>query len=193
MNLLVKALLVGQLTWNIPFCIFLITIATMYFTFLKGKNIRFISRQPFLFCLGICLLYLAIGSPLLTISHLSYSLHMIQMSALFFIVPPLLLLGTPHFMYKRFICIPSVKKFKTIGITPKVALIVFSLLFFIYHFPGILTYLTERAFIHQGYVSLLFILALFMWLPIASPNLTRRLSTQATKKYFQPVCGRFNR
>ncbi|WP_369293410.1 cytochrome c oxidase assembly protein, partial [Alkalihalophilus pseudofirmus] len=52
-------------------------------------------RQPFLFFSSLILFYLTTGSPFAALSHLTFSSHMVQMSILFFIFPPLFLLGIP--------------------------------------------------------------------------------------------------
>lgn len=179
---MINLLLAGQLSWNIPLSILFLTIAALYIFLIKTKNIHLTRLQYSLFLIGLCLLYLAIGSPLLTISYLSFSLHMIHMSTLFFIIPPLLLLGIPQNLYKQFMYNLIIKKIGT-WISPKIALITFSLLFFLYHLPFVLIYLSEHNLIQKGFLTFLFILAFRMWWPIVSPFPLKPFTGKAKKKY----------
>jgi len=77
---------------------------------------------------------------------------MIQMSILYFIVPPLFLLGIPF-------------KFK-VKVLSYLALILFTILFFLYHLPIFLQTLYQFSFLHKGYTVFLFALAILMWWPI---------------------------
>ncbi|MBY7145067.1 cytochrome c oxidase assembly protein [Virgibacillus sp. NKC19-3] len=107
----IKILLEDQSSWNIPLVVGLTCIAVLYSFFIKrDTRIPLTHLQPFLFFLGLGLWYLASGSPLATISHLSFSLHMIQMSLLYFIIPPLILLGIPDSIFKQVYQLPMIKK-----------------------------------------------------------------------------------
>ncbi len=184
MNGLVRALLAGHLTWNIPILFVLLGIMIAYIVFVK-KHHRLMACfvKPLLFFIGIGLLYLSIGSPLLSISYLSFSLHMIQMSFLFFIIPPLILLGIPHHLYKKMIDLPLIRKINVFNLSPKGSLITFAVLFLFYHLPIFLTFISQQPLIQKGYIALLFMLSFRMWWPIASPNPQQRLSKQKMKRY----------
>lgn len=174
---MIKALLVGKLTWNIPLLSILLLIFTAYIIYLfkmrKDSPIRI--KQIVTFTLGLLLLLLAIGSPLLAISYLSFSLHMIQMSVLFFIIPPLLILGIPdHALENVFFIFNSNKSINT-SIIPKVSLIIFATLFFFYHLPFVLSFVSSYTPLQNGYLTVLFILAFPMWWPITNPVPKQRL------------------
>ncbi|MCR2821651.1 cytochrome c oxidase assembly protein [Lederbergia panacisoli] len=148
-----SVLLEGQLEWNFPVLFILAIITILYaLSLIYFTNIKIYHVRPILFFVGISLFYLVIGSPLSIISHLSFSFHMIQMSILYFIVPPLLLLGIPV-------------KFK-IDALSYIALVLFAILFFLYHLPFVLQTLYQISYLHKGYTSLLFVLAILMWWPI---------------------------
>lgn len=122
--------LAGQSLWNIPLLAALICIAGLYLLLYKYvMKVKIYHQQPLLFFCSLLLLYVTIGSPLASISHLSFSFHMIQMSILFFIIPPLLLLGIPKQLWLQ---IRGLRWLK--GISPFAALCAFAVLFFIYHF-----------------------------------------------------------
>lgn len=180
---MVKALLAGELTWNTPLlCLFLI-ITVAYIIYLKRNQLLNHYRHPMIFLTGIWLLYLSIGSPLLALSHLSFSFHMIQMSFIFFIIPPLILLGIPHILYDSIISPIIIKKIRSVSPTPKTALVIFAILFLLYHLPFLLQIVIEYPLVQKGYLILLFILAFRMWWPIASPNPKQRLMASERKKY----------
>ncbi|MBS4202061.1 cytochrome c oxidase assembly protein [Bacillus sp. FJAT-49732] len=149
-------LLEGQLEWNFSLLFILAIIAILYALSLKHfTNIKIYDVRPVLFFISISLFFLVIGSPLSVISHLSFSFHMMQMSILYFIVPPLLLLGIPEKFIKY--------NFQSLA---SFALVSFAVLFFLYHMPFVLQTLYQFSFLHRGYTSLLFVLAVFMWWPI---------------------------
>lgn len=195
---MIKALLVGQLTWNIPLLMMFTIITIVYIIQLYKIQPLSHVKQPVLFFCGWWLLYLAIGSPLLAISYLSFSFHMIHMSFLYFIIPPLILLGIPYDMYKRFMNLRILHYVRHWRISPKVALISFSLLFFMYHLPFILSIISQYSLIQQSFLTLLFVIAFFMWWPITSPDSNQRFSSQPRKKfifesglYIMPACLMF--
>ena len=73
----------GQLVWNVPLLVALLCTAALYVYLVKcWTNVGFFQRQSFPFLLGLGLLYLTAGSPLSSVSHLTFSSHMIHMSVL---------------------------------------------------------------------------------------------------------------
>ncbi|MCJ8009813.1 cytochrome c oxidase assembly protein [Lederbergia wuyishanensis] len=151
-----SVLLEGQLEWNFTLLFILAIIAIIYALLLKHfSNAKIYQLRPILFFTSLTLFFLMIGSPLSVISHLSFSFHMIQMSILYFIVPPLFLFGIPD----------KLKKYNFKFLT-NFALISFTVLFFLYHMPFVLQTLYQVSFLHKGYTALLFALAIFMWWPI---------------------------
>ena len=174
----------GQLAWNIPLLAVFICIALIYGYLLRSvSTLQIYHKQPILLLLGLFSLYLTIGSPLATISHLSFSFHMIQMSILFFIIPPLILLGIPVPMFERIWGISIIQKLSKLSLPPMIALTTFSLLFLMYHLPIVLKFLSQILVIHNGYILLLFILSFSMWWPIAAPDPKQRFSGKRKKRY----------
>lgn len=153
----------GQLLWNTPLLAGLIVAAALYgFLLMNFTNGIIHLKQPFLFFLGLVLLYVTIGSPLSTVSHLSFSLHMIQMSMLFFIIPPLFLLGIPDSWRTKS------ARLSKLFLSPSAALYTFSILFLFYHLPVILTFLSQHSTVHNGYLLVLLYTSFRMWHPIAN-------------------------
>ncbi|WP_040204178.1 cytochrome c oxidase assembly protein [Neobacillus jeddahensis] len=154
--------LAGQQLWNLPLLMGLICSGLFYgCMMISFTKVKLYHKQPLLFFLSLAILYVTIGSPLATLSHLAVSLHMIQMSILFFIFPPLFILGIPASFPKK---MGGIKK---LFFPPKVALVVFASLFLMYHTSIVLAFLSQHSFLHNSYLVVLLLLSFSMWRPIA--------------------------
>ncbi|HLR69534.1 cytochrome c oxidase assembly protein [Virgibacillus alimentarius] len=178
-----EVLLEDHMQWNIPWLIGLVAIACFYFFLIKyWMKMNLKKKQSSLFVLCLCLVYLSLGSPFAGVSHASFSLHMIQMSIIYFIIPPLFLLGIPsqiiEYMRKKI----NLRKKKFILFLPFITLCIFAILFFFYHMPFVLTLLSKYPAIHKVYGIILFILAVIMWWPIAG-TANRQLPKKKKKRY----------
>ncbi|MBO1912900.1 cytochrome c oxidase assembly protein, partial [Microvirga sp. 3-52] len=115
--------------WNILFFLGLVGVIIVYSVLLRRfTEIKLHSIQPCLFLIGIILVYLSMGSPLSTMSHLSFSTHMIFMSIHYFIIPPLLLIGTPYSLFLQIENHPWRRFTEKLFIPPSFALYIFALL-----------------------------------------------------------------
>lgn len=117
------------------------------------------------------------------LSQVSVTLHMIQMSLLFFFVPPLLLLGIPPSLFDVMARGMRRSKLPSIHLSPKTSLATFAILLLFYHTPITLTFLVARPLFHTGYLWLLFLLSFGMWKPFASPDPLLRLCACKMKRY----------
>ncbi|MDR7237763.1 cytochrome c oxidase assembly protein [Neobacillus drentensis] len=174
----------GQSLWNVPLLAFLICIALLYVVLvLSFTKIKLNQKQPLLFFLSLGIMYLAFGSPFEKISHLSFSLHMLQLSILYFIIPPLFLLGIPdsflHYIQNLTLFVRVSKFF----LAPIAALYAFGVLFLMYHFPVVLSTISQNTVVHNGYLFVLLLLSVRMWGPIAAPDLNNNGSTRQNKRY----------
>lgn len=177
-------LLTGQLSWNWLLLGSLVYVVGSYlFLVNKQTGLRLTSRQPIVFIVGIVLSYIFIGSPLAFISHLSFSLHMLQMSILYFIIPPLLLLGIPLSLYQKLVDSPLVEMFPRIRHASRTFLYLFAVLFLLYHLPILLTVLVKTPNLKSLYLLLLFMLSFGMWWPMISPDPQQRLPVDEMKRY----------
>ena len=169
----------GQLEWNVPLLIVLASIAVFYLILVKQSiSIKMNQIQSLLFFLGLIILYLTLGSPLAMLSHLSFSTHMIQMSILYFIIPPIIILGMPMILFQQ-----KGRNRSQFWVTSTFSLLLFALLFFMYHLPFMLQILSQSAILHNGYLLLLFILSFSMWWPIASQNFQSPLYPDNRRKH----------
>ncbi|MEH7075755.1 cytochrome c oxidase assembly protein [Neobacillus drentensis] len=181
-------LLQGQLLWSLPLLAMLFFIGGLYVILLLSfTKIKIRQKQPLFFFLSLVILYLTIGSPLSSLSHLSFSLHMLQLSILYFIIPPLFLLGIPDSLLQQFSKTAISKQVGIFVIPPKAALYAFGALFLMYHFPVILTVLSQNKLAHNGYLCVLLILSFWMWRPIAVPDLKKDGSVE--KKRYVVLSG----
>lgn len=179
-----RLFLIGQPPWSISLLAVLVCLACCYVLLVRYyAGIRLARREPFLFSIGLLLFYLSVGSPFGIISHFSFSLHMIQMSILFFIIPPLVLLGIPEELFMKVVNIPKLQWMKRLHFPPQIALYVFAGLLLLYHLPFILTFLSKNSLLQNGFITGLFLLSFAMWWPIASPDTKRRLDKKGMKRY----------
>lgn len=127
-----------------------------------GRAVAFLS--------GIAMIYLSEGTPLhiLSDSYL-FSAHMLQHMLLTLVMPPLLLLGLPDWMLRPVLTprpIAAVWRFLT---QPVVGVIVFNLIFAMWHFP----IMYNTALVHHGFHivehAIYVPAALIMWWPLLSP------------------------
>jgi len=170
--------------WNTPLLVSLTGIAVIYTLLVQRlSKVRIYHKQPLFFFLGLGLLYFSIGSPLTTLSHLSFSLHMIQMSILYFVIPPILIIGIPSDLFQRKWRYPIVKNFRKWFLAPKIALVVFSVLFLIYHLPIVLNIFSQNPLVHNASIFLLFMLSLGMWWPMVSPDPMHQFGIRQKKRY----------
>lgn len=130
----------------------------LLYLFVVAKR-RVVRNESLLFILSIGLLYLLIGSPLYALSHLTMSFHMVYMSLLFFVIPPLILFGLPEELIRIGTSV------KALNVPPIFALFSFASLFFLYHLPFVFSVLQQHSFIHHIYVAIMFYLSFFIWLP----------------------------
>ena len=126
------------------------------------------TSQSSLFVFAMVLLYLIKGGPLDLMGHLMFYAHMVQMAFLLFIIPPLLILAIPEWLWNSILSKAFVNKIVTFFTRPIIALITFNALFSLYHIPLLFDVIKTNIWLHESYTSLLFLLALFMWWPLVN-------------------------
>lgn len=128
-------------------------------------------RQRTAFLLGVLSLYLAVGSPLDFLSdNLLMSAHMAEHMMLTFIVPPLLLLGTPGWLIRPLVVgRPAVRRVVERLTRPLTALVAFNLIFAGVHIPAIYDATLRNDPLHYSEHVLLVLTGLCLWWPILSP------------------------
>ena len=135
-----------------------IILAYFYVTYIKSRE-SFKKKEGFYFTSAMILFYIIKGSPVDLLGHLSFSVHMVQMAFLFLVIPPILLLGIPEWIYRKFVF----KKWFIAISNPLFTLIFFNGIFSFYHVPSIFDVVKVDMVLHTLFTGILFLSSLFMW------------------------------
>jgi putative membrane protein len=124
------------------------------------------AKQAAYFTSFVIVLYLVKGSPVDLMGHITFYVHMIQMAVLYLVLPPLLIFGLPHWLWRAFLSQPVIDPLFRFFTKPLIALIMFNGIFSIYHIPLIFDFVKTDMWLHAGYTAVLFILSILMWWPL---------------------------
>ncbi|WCF08790.1 cytochrome c oxidase assembly factor CtaG [Paenibacillus thiaminolyticus] len=124
--------------------------------------------KKLMFISGVLLLYLAQGGPLNIMSHMMLTFHMLMMAITYIIVPPLILLGVPAWLWKYLLDRKPLRRLKGF-MHPILMAVMFNALFSFYHVPAIHDYVMTHYAVHVVYYIVLFIASMIMWWPIVVP------------------------
>ncbi|WP_284139554.1 MULTISPECIES: cytochrome c oxidase assembly protein [unclassified Virgibacillus] len=155
--------------WNGGILLFTLFGAIIYLFMLpNGKHHSIWKTIAFLG--GLLISFLAIGSPLNIIARIQFSAHVFQIALLFFIAPPLLVIGFKTEILKRLFSIGIIAKIARFITHPVVTIGVFYLLFYGYHHPPIFDFARMDLYLNYFYLLGLFITAILLWIPIIYPK-----------------------
>ena len=118
---------------------------------------------------GLFLLYAALGGPLDLAGHLWFSAHMASMATAYLIAPPLLLYGLPDWLVRKALAKPAVQRAFRAVTRPILCLLLFNMLFSLYHMPAVHDYIMTHYTLHVAYYALLLAAALMMWWNVLTP------------------------
>lgn len=158
--------------WSPYFFLVMVAVLAVYFLITVKYRNRFedsepiTTKQALLFTSGIILLYAIKGSPLDLMGHLMFYAHMIQMATLYLIIPPILIVGIPQWIWRKILVKPVIKPLFNFFTRPIIALILFNGMFSFYHIPLIFDVIKTDMLLHASYTVVLFIMAVFMWWPL---------------------------
>lgn len=126
-------------------------------------------RQVVSFVAGLATLFLASYWPIhdLAEGHL-YSVHMVQHMMLSLVAPPLLMLGTPDWLWRAVLGRHGIA---VLGVLtkPLIALALFNIMIAVSHIPNVVTLSATSELFHFTTHSLLFATAVLMWSPVVNP------------------------
>jgi putative membrane protein len=126
--------------------------------------------QQLLFSIALWTVYLSEGTPLHVLAeHYLFSAHMIQHVLLTMALPPLLLLGTPAWMLRPLLRPRPVAFIWRIITKPAVALLLFNLIYSLWHMPGAYQAVLLFHWFHMVQHAILVFTAVLTWWPICSP------------------------
>jgi putative membrane protein len=161
-----------QALWSPYFFVALFLVLVAFFLITVKYRDRFNGSEPLtktegtLFVVSIVLLYIAKGSPIDLMGHLTFSAHMVQMGVVNLVIPPMLIVAVPKWLWLRIINLKGVRSLFRFFTKPFVAIILFNGIFSFYHIPFVFDIVKTDMWLHAGYNTLLFILAIFLWWPL---------------------------
>ena len=136
---------------------------------LAGRGQQVVERRHLiLVTVGLALLWVASDWPVHDLAEgPSYTVHMVQHSVYTLVVPPLLILGTPAWLWRWLFrpILPVVR----LATRPAVAVVVFSTVSVAMHLPTFVTAAVRSGPAHLGQHLALVLAAFLVWWPMASP------------------------
>lgn len=161
-----------QALWSPYFFIAVVLVTVFFFVMTTKYRYLFKESKPLTFSQGslfmtaMILLYVIKGSPLDLMGHIMFYAHMIQMAFLYLLIPPILILAVPEWVWKKIWSPRLIKGLLTFFTKPLLALILFNGMFSLYHMPLIFDLVKTDMWLHAAYTSVLFLFSIFMWWPL---------------------------
>jgi putative membrane protein len=118
------------------------------------------------FFIAMIILYAVLGSPLDLLGHIMFSIHMAQMALLYMVVTPLIIIGIPKWVWAHFVQLPIVRKVFLFFTRPILSVLLFSILFSLYHIPTVFDAIKLNEVLHSTNTLILFVFSLFLWWPL---------------------------
>lgn len=87
------------------------------------------------FASGVLLIFIALVTPLDTLSDQMFSAHMLQHMLLLYVVPPLLIVGTPAWILRPLLDHPRIRPIAQLIVHPIVAFVIFNMALVVWHLP----------------------------------------------------------
>lgn len=126
--------------------------------------------QVQVFLLGVLVLFIALVSPLGVLSDgYLLSAHMVQHLLVTLVAPPLLLLGTPRWLFRPLVRSPLVLAIGRALTNPVVALLLYNSVFVVWHVPTFYDQSLRNVPLHALQHVMFIATATLMWWPIFSP------------------------
>ncbi|MCK9859990.1 MULTISPECIES: cytochrome c oxidase assembly factor CtaG [Paenibacillus] len=161
--------------WTPWFLFFMIAVVILYFYLIgpwREKHAPHADKatvwQKIMFVSAAVMFYLVQGGPFSLLGHMMFTFHMIDMSVSYLIVPPMLLLSVPPFIWQRMLAAQGWKKLRFMT-HPIAAILTFNMLFSLYHVPLLNDYVMTHFWLHRLVYFILLVAAMLMWAQIANP------------------------
>lgn len=156
----------------------ILVIVTGYFYnkyIVKSHEYEVTSNQITLFYSGLVMFYLFVGSPFSVIAeHYLFSALMLQLSLVYFVIVPFIIIGLPFKLFKKYAWNHKLKLSMSIAGHPWLTLIVFNIGFSLYLLPDVFNFIHASVILSFVVKAFLFAYAFFMWWAIINP--VRRLN-----------------
>ncbi|MBW7452949.1 cytochrome c oxidase assembly factor CtaG [Paenibacillus sepulcri] len=161
--------------WSPIFFFFIAAIVILYFYMVGPWKLKHAPQEPpatwlqkSLFVFGAVLYYLAQGGPFEMLGHMMFTFHMMNMSISYLIVPPLILLAVPGFVWRKMFSGAFWKKLNPL-MHPILSLVLFNMLFSLYHVPHVHDFVMTHYTVHRIYYLVMLLAAFMMWWQIVCP------------------------
>lgn len=129
------------------------------------------AKRRVFWLLGMLAFYLAMGTPVaLVADKYLYIFHMIQLSLLSMIVPPLVWSSMPEELVGVFIERPVIKPLVKFWGHPIAAMFIFNALNWFWQYPAVLDYSLRSSLVFTLGNYLMLVAAIFLWWPVAAPH-----------------------
>lgn len=161
--------------WSPYFFLFIVGLALLYFLitgplrFKFGESHRPTPKQQTYFYAGLLLLYIVKGAPIDLLAHIMLSAHMMQLAIYYLVFPIFILKGIPVWVWKKVIEVPVIKPIFNTFSKPIISLILFNLLFSIYHMPVIFDFSKTSKLVHSSISLVILFTAFMMWWNVVAP------------------------
>ncbi|WP_442602896.1 cytochrome c oxidase assembly protein [Paenibacillus sp. KN14-4R] len=159
--------------WSPLLILFLFVVGLLYYRLVGSWRKSFANSEPVsikqkaAFFTGIILFYIAQGSPLDYIGHhYLFSIHMLQQSILYLITPIFIITGLPSWALEPVFKVRSIRVIMRFFTSPLIAVLLFNLLFSVYHLPLVMDFVMMNELARLGYHSMLLFTAFTMWFPV---------------------------
>ncbi|BAQ10396.1 cytochrome C oxidase subunit ctag [Bacillus sp. OxB-1] len=155
--------------WSPWFFLTLVLLMVLYFLLtVKWRDriegaVPVTKKEIIYFSVAMLLLYIVKGSPVDLLGHILFYVHMIQMAVLLFLIAPLFIMGIPNWMWQKVLDTKIIGKIFTIFTKPIVSIIIFALMFSLYHYPDVLDEIKLSLIYHAIFTITLFLSAVFFW------------------------------
>src|SRR5690625_114682 len=136
----------------------------------KSPHFIVSKKQVRYFFVAIIAFYIVKGSPLSVIaSYYLFSAHTFQLSIIFFLVMPLLILSLPTEFYRQYIWNYRTQLILKIFAYPWLTLIAFNGLLSVYFIPTVFNFINDSFILTTLAQTILIFNAFFMWWVIINP------------------------
>ena len=145
------------------------TMVFLYMKWLKREGQQPVKTyQKVMFFSGVFIYLIAAGGPINFYGHhFLLSAHMFQQALMYYVVPPLLIFGTPKYVFQGWVKYKWGRRLLETHLI--IYLLAFDVLFSLYHLPVIFNVVMTNYVIMVVTHLFLFLLAIQMWWPIISP------------------------
>ena len=143
-----------------------------------------LTKRSIYFIAGVFFLLISLVSPIDILGDVYlFSAHMLQHLLMILVVPPLLLLGIPDWMYSRILQWPVARKIERVLGQPVIAWLLGTLTVWIWHYPAFYTSALRYENLHIFQHMTFLVTGTIFWWPVIVPNAIQRLGMFTTIGY----------